>query len=197
MFVISWMYSVFLVIRDIPRLWNIHNFYHYLLDIPDRNIQTVEWQLVVSRLMALRDANFSTAQNLSPETRRILNDKTRQRMDAHDIANRLMRQENYLIALFNKEILDVTIPIPFFGNRYIFSHTTEWHVRLAVMDFVFDHNNQVNPIFLKERNRRDLVQKLRNRFITTGLISIVCAPFTVVLVLTSYFFKYFTVSLDA
>ena len=174
-------------------MWDMHNFYLYLLEIPDRNIQTVDWQHVVSRLMALRDANLATAQNLSLETRRILHDTTRQRMDAHDIANRLMRQENYLIALFNKEILDVTIPIPFLGNRHIFSQTTEWHVRLAVMDFVFDKRNQLNPVFLKDKNRSDLVNKLRSRFLATGFVSIVCAPFAVVFVFASYIFKYFTV----
>ena len=193
-FALSWMYVAVGFIRDIPRLWNMHNFYHYLLEIPDRNIQTVSWQLVVSRLMALRDANLSTAQNVLPETRRILQDKSRQRMDAHDIANRLMRRENYLIALFNKEILDVTMPMPFLGKRQFFSRTTEWHVGLSIMDFVFDSRNQINPLFLKEKHRRYLVEQLRHRFFLVGVISILCAPFAVSLFCVSYFFKYFSVS---
>jgi autophagy-related protein 9 len=143
--------------------------------------------------MALRDLNLATAPNLSAETRKLLDSKSRQRLDAIDIASRLMRRDNYLIALFNKEILDVTVPLPFLGNRYIFSETTRWHVNLAVMDFVFSlPNGQFNPDFLKERNRRELVKKLRTRFFWTGIISIICAPFAVVFVLTSYLFKYFT-----
>jgi autophagy-related protein 9 len=107
-----------------------------------------------------------------------------------------MRQENYLIALFNKEILDVTIAVPFFGPRYMFSQTTEWHMRLAVMDWVFNGpGNSINPEFLKERNRRNLVKTLQSRFKMTGVISLFCAPFAVVYVLTSYLFKYFTVSI--
>jgi autophagy-related protein 9 len=184
------------MIVDLPRLRAMHDFYHYLLDIPDRDIQTIQWQQVVSRVMALRDLNLTTASNLSPETRKLLDSKSRQRLDAIDIASRLMRRENYLIALFNKEILDVTVPIPFLGNRYIFSETTKWHVNLAVMDFVFSGaNGQFNQDFLKERNRRELVKKLKTRFFWTGIISIICAPFAVVFVLASYLFKYFTVSL--
>ncbi|KAF2195237.1 autophagy protein-like protein Apg9 [Zopfia rhizophila CBS 207.26] len=191
-FIIYWSYSFIQLVRDYPRLQIMHDFYHYLLDIPDQDIQTVEWQHIISRLMALRDANFVTASNLSPETRKVLDHKSRLRMDAVDIASRLMRQENYLIALFNKEILDVTIPVPFLGNRYVFSQTTEWHVKLAIMDFVFGQNNQVNLDFLKERNRRSLVRTLQTRLVMTGLISIVCAPFTVTFVVASYVFKYFT-----
>ena len=191
-----WIYCFYTMVTDIPRLRAMHDFYHHLLDIPDRDIQTVEWQLVVSRIMALRDLNLTTASNLSPETRKLLDSKSRQRLDAIDIASRLMRRENYLIALFNKEVLDVTVPIPFLGNRYIFSETTRWHVELAILDFVFSgKNGQFNPEFLKERNRRELVKRLRTRLMGVGLISVICAPFAVVFVLASYLFKYFAVSI--
>jgi autophagy-related protein 9 len=188
------LYSFARLVLDIPQLKAMHDFYHYLLDIPDRDIQTVQWQQIVARIMALRDLNARTASNLSPAVRKLLNHESRQRLDAVDIASRLMRQDNYLIALFNKEILDVTIPIPFLGNRYIFSETTKWHVRLAIMDFVFSGpNNTFNQDFLKVANRRDLVKKLQNRFFWVGVISIIYAPFTVTFVLASYLFKYFTV----
>jgi autophagy-related protein 9 len=172
----------------------MYNFYHYLLDIPDRNLQSASWQLIVKRLMALRDANYSTAKNISPRARRILEDKSRQSMDAHDIANRLMRRENYLIAIFNKDVMDLTIEIPFLGSRQFFSRTTEWHVGLSVIDFAFGPDNQIDPKFLRESNRRELVAKLNSRFRTTAVISIICAPFAVTYYCTSFFFKYFTVS---
>jgi autophagy-related protein 9 len=193
LFIIYWLYSFYSMITELPRLRAMHDFYHHLLDIPDRDIQTIQWQQIVSRIMALRDQNLATASNLSPATRKLLDTKSRQRLDAIDIASRLMRRENYLIALFNKEVLDVTVPIPFLGNRYIFSETTSWHVNLAIMEFVFSGpNGQFNQDFLKERNRRDLVRRLKGRLFYTGIISIICAPFAVLFVLASYLFKYFT-----
>lgn len=193
LFTIYFFYSFWTMATALPRLRAMHDFYHHLLDIPDRDIQTIQWQQVVSRIMALRDLNLATASNLSAETRKLLDSKSRQRLDAVDIASRLMRRDNYLIALFNKEILDVTVPLPIIGNRYIFSETTRWHVNLAVMDFVFSGpNGQFNPDFLKERNRRELVKRLKTRFFWTGIISILCAPFAVLFVLASYLFKYFT-----
>jgi autophagy-related protein 9 len=193
-FIIYWLWAVVQLVLELPSLRRMHDFYLYLLDIPDRDIQSIQWQQVVSRIMALRDQNLATAVNLSPETRKLLDSKSRQRLDAIDIASRLMRKENFLISLFNKEILDVTVPVPFLGNRYIFSETTEWHVNLAIMDFVFSaQNGRFNTDFMKERNRRDLVKKLQNRLKVVGLISIVCAPFTVSYFLASYLFRYFTV----
>ena len=193
LFIIYWLYSFYSLVTELPRLRAMHDFYHHLLDIPDRDIQTIQWQQIVSRIMALRDQNLTTASNLSHEARKILDSKSRQRLDAVDIASRLMRRDNYLIALFNKEVLDVTVPIPFLGNRYIFSETTSWHVNLAVMEFVFSGpNGQFNQDFLKEKNRRELVRRLKGRLFWTGIISIICAPFAVVFVLASYLFKYFT-----
>ncbi|KAF2687768.1 autophagy-related protein 9 [Lentithecium fluviatile CBS 122367] len=192
-FIIYWLYSFQRLVRDVPRLRTMRDFYEHLLDIPDRDIQTIQWQQIVGRIMALRDSNLTTASNLSPNVRKLLDSKSRQRLDAVDIASRLMRRDNYLIALFNKEILDVSITVPFLGKRSVFSETTHWHVNLAIMDYVFSGpNGQFNQDFLKERNRRALVEKLKSRFVLTGMISVVCAPFAVAFVLASYLFKYFT-----
>ncbi|KAF2445591.1 autophagy-related protein 9 [Karstenula rhodostoma CBS 690.94] len=192
-FIVYWLWSIVKLVGRFPRLQAMHDFYHHLLEIPDRDIQTVQWQHVVGRMMALRDANLTTASNLTPEVRKLLDSRSRQRLDAVDIASRLMRRDNYLIALFNKEILDVSIPIPFLGNRFIFSETTRFHVNLAIMDFVFSGpNGSFNQDFLRERNRRNLVATLRTRLMYTGFLSVLCAPFAVVYFLASYLFARFT-----
>lgn len=194
-FTIYWLYSFQRLVRNVPRLRTMRDFYEHLLDIPDRDIQTIQWKQIVNRIMALRDHNLTTAANLSSKVRKLLDSKSRQRLDAVDIASRLMRRDNYLIALFNKEVLDVTISVPFLGNRTIFSETTHWHVNLAIMDFVFSGpNGQFNQDFLKEKNRRVLVERLKTRLLWTGIISVVCAPFAVTFILASYLFKYFNVS---
>lgn len=193
LFAVSWIYSLIQYLVDIPRLWEMHNFFHYLLGIPDTDIQTVSWQLVVHKLMALRDANATTAQNLSAENRRFITSQSKQRMDAHDIANRLMRKENYLIALINKDYFDLTVPIPFVGNKQFFTRSIEWNIGLCLMDYVFDEDGQIRPDFLTSTNRRRLIDTLRQRFALAGIINIFFAPFLFVYYCISYFFQYFTV----
>ena len=72
-------------------------------------------------------------------------------MDAHDIANRLMRRENYLIALFNKDILDLTVPLPFIGNRQFVSQTMMWAIDFCIMDFAFTEDGILNPTMLNSK----------------------------------------------
>ncbi|KMU76254.1 LOW QUALITY PROTEIN: Atg9p [Coccidioides immitis RMSCC 3703] len=191
LFTVFWFGKVFQYIIDFRRLRHMHDFYLYLLDVPDSDIQTISWQEVVGRLMALRDANPATAGTVSTKHRKYIGSQSKQRMDAHDIANRLMRKENYLIALFNKEILDLTLPIPFLRNRQLFSRTLEWNLNLCILDYVFNEQGQLRPLFLKATHRRALSEGLRRRFIFAGVMNIFIAPFIVAYFLMHYFFRYF------
>ncbi len=192
LFAFLWICKGFEYVKDIRRLRNMQDFYHYLLEIPDLEIQTVSWQEVVRRLMLLRDSNPSTAKAVSDHHRRFMGSQSKQRMDAHDIANRLMRRDNYLIALINKDVLDLTLPIPFFRNRQLFSKTLQWNLSLCILDFVFNEQGQVRPHFLKDSHRRALSDGLRRRFLFAGVMNVVCAPFIFVYFMMLYFFRYFT-----
>ncbi|KAF2101482.1 membrane protein Gsa14p [Rhizodiscina lignyota] len=191
-FVVFWIYSFIQAVVKLPQLWEMHNFYHYLLGIPDSDIQTVSWQFIVQKMMALRDANATTALKITAANRRFITSQSKQRMDAHDIANRLMRQDNYLIALVNKGYLDLTVPIPFLGNTQFWTRNIEWFIWLCLMDFVFDEDGQIKPQFLTSTHRRELIDKLRHRFAAAAFISILWSPFYFGYYLLSYFFQYFT-----
>lgn len=169
----------------------MHNFFRYLLHISDSEIQTVSWQEVVKRLMSLRDSNPATAAGLSERHRRFMGSQSKQRMDAHDIANRLMRRDNYLIALINKDILDLTLPWPFLKRRQLFSRTMEWNLSFCILDYVFDNQGQVRPHFLKDTHRRVLSDALRRRFIIVGVMNFLFAPFIFTYFFLLYFFRYF------
>ena len=191
---LTWIFKLFEYLFDIRRLWILHDFYRYLLEIPDYDVQTVSWQVVVAKLMALRDSNPITAQNVSAGNRRFIGHQSKQRMDAHDIANRIMRKDNYLIALFNKEILDLTVPIPFLSDRQFFSKAVEWNISLCVIEYVFNEQGQVKPLFLKDRHRRGLVNGLHMRFKFAAIMSIITAPIMVIYCFALYFLRYFMVS---
>ena len=187
-----WIWQIFGTIRDIPRLKNMHDFYQYLLEVPDTDIQTIQWQEIVKRLMALRDLNPSTVVHVPERHRQFLGTQSKQRMDAHDIANRLMRRDNYMIALINKEILDMTLPIPFLANRSLFSKTMEWNLSLCIMDFVFDKRGQPGKEFLRDTSRKELSESLRLRFFLVGVLDIIIAPFAVLYLTVFYFFQNFS-----
>ena len=192
LFTFFWVFKVFDYCRDVRRLRSMQSFYRYLLEIRDSDMQTVSWQEVVKKLMNLRDLNPTTAAGIKEQHRRFMGTQSKQRMDAHDIANRLMRRDNYLIALINKDVLDFTLPLPFFRNRQLFSRTLEWNLQYCILDFVFNEQGQVRNLFLKDTHRRGLSEGFRSRFLFAGFISLVCAPFAVLYYMLFYFFRYFT-----
>lgn len=189
--VLFWILRLFQYALDMQRLKHLHDFYLYLLDISDSELQSISWQEVVSRLMALRDSNASVAANISATSRKFVHTQSKQRMDAHDIANRLMRRDNYFIAMINKEVLDFTLPIPFLRNRQLFTRVLEWNVKWCIMDFVFNERAQVQQIFLKDTHRRELSEALRKRMIFAGCVNLLVAPFLIALLLIRSFFTHF------
>lgn len=187
-----WITKLFQYVIETKRLWNMHEFYRHLLDISDNDIQTISWQEVVSRLMALRDANPNIATKKSSKNRQFAGTQNKERLDAHDIANRLMRRDNYMIAMINKDILDLTLPIPFYRNRQLFSRALEWNIQQCIMDYVFNSKGQVRQLFLKDTHRKALSEGLRRRFVFAGTTNLIIAPFLITYFLVQYFFENFT-----
>ncbi|KAI0780544.1 APG9-domain-containing protein [Trametes elegans] len=181
------------------RLVDMYRFYTHLLHIPDEDIQTISWPEVVRRIGAIRESNPLTA--LSSIT--AAHQSVTAKLDAHDIANRIMRQENYLIALFNKELLDLRVPLPEALERFPALHTAEegkgktltraleWNLRFCLMEYLFDESGRVRKVFLKSKNRAALIEGLRRRFIFMGILNAIFAPFIVLYLLMYSFFRYF------
>lgn len=194
-----WIFTFYFIfklihyITDMRRLYIIRDFYVHLLSIPEDDMQTVTWQDVVARIMALREHNPKTAANLTATAKKWVASQSKERLDASDIANRLMRRENYLIALVNKEVVDLKLSLPFLGTRELYSQTLEWTLMFSILDFVFDEKGQVNQEFLKADRRGELSQKLRARFLFAGAMNLILAPFIVGYLVIVYFLTYYQV----
>ena len=107
-------------------------------------------------------------------------------LDAHDVANRIMRKENYLIALFNKSVLNLAIPIPLALSRsrsftfltdrlaiatstlqeannpslklVFLTKTLEWNLSFCLLGFLFGPDGQVRRAFVQEKSKSELIQ---------------------------------------
>lgn len=126
---------------------------------------------MVKRIEAIRDENPLTAVGSSAQNDPDYTNPAA-KLDAHDIANRIMRQENYLIALFNKDLLDLRLPLPDMGHRFLMllglyekekrgttlTKALEWNLRFCLMDYLFDQSGRVKKSFLDGRNRETLIK---------------------------------------
>ncbi|CAK5277584.1 unnamed protein product [Mycena citricolor] len=194
LFIAFYVWQIVSFVFAVLRLVDMYHFYTHLLKIPDADIQTISWPEVVRRIGAIREDNPMTALSSNKA-----NDTGTAKLDAHDIANRILRQENYLIALFNKDVLDLRVPLPPALKRFaaqdgrgtLLTRAMEWNLRFCLMEYLFDQHGKVRKVFLKSKNRPVLIEGLRRRFIFMGMLNAVFAPFIVLYLLMYSFFRYF------
>ncbi|EAU88703.2 autophagy-type protein 9 [Coprinopsis cinerea okayama7 len=150
LFTAFYLWQIYSYVMDVLRLVDMYNFYTHLLKIPDSDIQTISWAEVVRRIGAIRQENPITAISSTGSKSKDNNTSTA-KLDAHDVANRIMRQENYLIALFNKDLLDLRVPLPGFLNRFVtpekgkgkvLTQALEWNLRFCLMGYLFDSHGR-------------------------------------------------------
>ncbi|KAG8730583.1 autophagy protein atg9 [Ceratobasidium sp. 414] len=191
-----YIYQILQFALSIRRLLELYQFYTHLLGVPDSDVQTISWPEIVRRIGLIREQNPITALS-SNAAASPTNATTTAKLDAHDIANRIMRQENYLIALFDRGLLDLRVPLPRFlqlggePGQQTLTRALEWNIRACLLGHLFDHRGTVRTVFLKEKNRAGLAAELKRRMIFFGLVNAIFAPFIVVYLMMHSFFRYF------
>ncbi|CCG80926.1 Autophagy-related protein 9 [Taphrina deformans PYCC 5710] len=182
----GWCIRLFGTVSDLRTLWEMHEFYLHLLNISETDMQTISWQEIVNRMLVLRDSNPSTASHNQHST------QSRESMDAHSIANRIMRKDNYLVAMINKEVIDTSVPL--FGKRPLLTWLVEWNLSLCIFAYLFDERGQVRQAFVREPGpqKKALVDALRSRFRFAALLNLFIFPFISGYLLFRHFLTYFS-----
>ncbi|KAJ2881435.1 autophagy protein atg9, partial [Coemansia asiatica] len=178
-----WLAQMIRTVMDVPSLLEIRAFYTEVLGISPADISTAAWHEVVARMVKLRDAEIREYRGLTKS--RILG----YRLTADSIVNRIMRRENYMIALFNKDVLNISIPG--LGKHQVLTKALEWNLSFCLMSYLFDERGQLRHRFLKESNREILTKGLRRRFQFMAAINMMFAPFIVVFLILYSFLRYF------
>lgn len=157
-----------------------------MLEIASQDdIQTISWPEIVRRIGNIRQDNPITS--VRPGDKKLTeswlgDDNDFAKLDAHDVANRILRQENYLIALFNKDLLDLRVRVPLptaitgilpssmvsinsNGRAFLvlgqqrLTKALEWNLRYCLMGHLFDHRGRVRKDFVRGRRRGELAEQ--------------------------------------
>ncbi|KAK1736776.1 autophagy-related protein 9 [Skeletonema marinoi] len=111
------------------------------------------------------------------------------------VAQRIMRRENFMIAFFNRGLLDLTLPTlpPQFGRvatwmnkpkeekRIFFSKSIEWSIYFCVLNYMFNHSRKIRPAFYGDPS------SLRRRFFLCGVAHAIFMPFLLFFVSLHFF----------
>ncbi|CAL9051903.1 unnamed protein product [Musa banksii] len=160
----------------------IRHFYYNRLNITDREIQTTPWPQVLEKVVQLQKSQqLCVVKELS----------------AHDVVMRIMRKENYLIAMLNKGILAFPISswVPGAGpavksrttgrkNHLILPKTLEWTLNWCIFESMFDSN------FCLQRDFINNPSSLRKRLIYVGIGLFLISPCLVIFMLVYLFLRH-------
>ncbi|KJE90584.1 hypothetical protein CAOG_01880 [Capsaspora owczarzaki ATCC 30864] len=172
-----WLFQFMLIFRNMRSLLDMRTFYVDELQIPESEIETVRWNEVLRKLEQVqRKRNICIVKKeITPQ----------------DVANRIMRKDNYLVALMNKDLLNLRVNIPFLGPRIILPKALEWNIARCILDYVFDKRyGTMKEHFLDAKHAERLAKGLRKRFFFMAVVNLLFAPFIMVFMLTYFFFRY-------
>mmetsp|Transcript_1070 Transcript_1070/g.1592 ORF Transcript_1070/g.1592 Transcript_1070/m.1592 type:complete len:525 (-) Transcript_1070:451-2025(-) len=148
----------------------MRQFYFKQLNITTRDLQTMKWSTVIERLVELQDTGRYRIQ---------INGDT---LNAKNIAQRIMRKENYMIAMVNHEILP--IGSEFYGNSWFLGKILEKMIEICILDQLF------NDRFILKREFVNQPHRLRRRFRLFGIVSFLLLPFSLGFMFIYFFLKY-------
>lgn len=162
---------------DIHKMKEMKNFYNNHLQISEFELKTIRWQKVLEKLETLQaETNFYLGN---------------EEFSAHNVANRILKKDNYLIAMFNKNIFNFNIPyIDKYVDIPIFTRGMEWNIQYCIMNFIFDDRMKLKADFRDPDKRIHLANDLKKRLMVMGILNIFLLPFLFLFLLFYGLFKY-------
>lgn len=156
---------------EVKEFYLIKRFVNDKLGISEREISTILWPALVDKILALQEAGVLIVKH---------------RLTSLDIASRIMRRDNYFMAMVNKEVLDLRLPyMPFVYTKPMLTKAMEWNLNYCVMSHVFD------PLSFTVRSRFVAdPAALQRRVVCMGLINLVLSPFIFMFMIIYFFFKH-------
>lgn len=143
------------------------------LGIGERKLQSgaVDWDRdVVCKIQQLQ---------VSGQYRIAIHGQADETLNALLVAQRILRKENFMVALFNNPtLLDFSLPV--LPGVVFFSKSLEWTIYFCILNFMYNHKYQLRPAFYLDPN------SLKRRFFLCGIGHVIFMPF-LLFFMTLYF----------
>lgn len=163
---------IFLLI-DIKRIKKIHKFYVKFLKINQKELQILSWDQIIGRLKKLHNDGFKIQFKDEPPT-------------AHEIAARIMRNDNLFICLINQGFFDIDIKINNTIYNIYLGNMLLWNIRNIILGDLFDNDFKLRTSWRNGNIKRSLKCKVR----LYSIISFLIMPFFII-----FYFCYFILNI--
>lgn len=161
------------------QFWDIKQFYNTALGIQDNELDNLNWHEIQTKIRAVQ-----LEQQMCIHKRELTE---------LDIYHRILRQENYMVALVNKRLLPARLNVPFVGEYVYWTKALRFNIQGLL--FWSPWSPFENPWHLREEYKRpNLRQELANRLgkqiLWLAFINLIFAPVILIWELLYNFFNY-------
>mmetsp|Transcript_9901 Transcript_9901/g.16301 ORF Transcript_9901/g.16301 Transcript_9901/m.16301 type:complete len:1086 (-) Transcript_9901:92-3349(-) len=166
-----WIWKCMKSVETVCDSLDMSNFYSEKLGLKLVDLQYMQWYEVLERLISIHNHGLC---RIGPKGT----------ITVHDVALYVMRNENYLIGLINKNTLDLVVPwwiSPFASDELFLTQSLEWSLSFCIMDYMYDDGFELSAEFLND------VAGLQWRFQVVGLIHFLLLPFMLIFMAMNFF----------
>jgi len=135
------IYKLTLFIPKINKLFDTYNYYINTLNIKNDELYSVDWSVILNKMISLNPLH-----------------------NTFDLTNKIMKKDNYMIALIDKKIIDLP--------NFVFTKQLEMNLKYIILQ---EHNNNIES------------NELKKRFIMYGIVNAI-SSFFIFLFHIGYFF---------
>ncbi|CAK4647403.1 hypothetical protein LEN26_005346 [Aphanomyces euteiches] len=165
-FFVFWVTRVVAFASNARDVWDMHGFYVEKLRIDAHQIQTMTWDEVVDRLLVLLPQANDRPSLTHHRSSYQLQVDPKALSTPLDIARRVMRKENYMIACMNSPLFQTELPSWVrLSSHVIFSRNMEFNLQMCVLD----------PMFSSTRPQS--AEELKKRLTVAGIVNLLLIPF--------------------
>jgi autophagy-related protein 9 len=154
------------ILLSIRKLYRIKIVYNYHLKIPDNILQVVTWDYVVKRLLKCPTCRIHSLNGGE--------------LNVLDVANVIMRKENYFIALMDNEVIPLTD----------MTSNLEWHIDYCIIDHVINTPDGRELLLFKNRDRDELIKILRRKMFIMATLKLLSSPFLFIYKIIRFILEY-------
>lgn len=162
---VFWAHQLCRAIWRAWKYWEIRMFYTEALKIPPSELKNYAWEDVLKKLQI---AQKHYKMNIR-----------KQDLTELDIHHRILRFNNFMVAMVNRSKLPCKINIPLYGEKVFFSEGLRYNYEMILFwgyGAAFDNSYHLNDKYKQRHNHEELTKKLQGVISIYALVNILLFP---------------------
>ncbi|CAG9854013.1 unnamed protein product [Phyllotreta striolata] len=150
---------------QIIHFWDIKQFYNTALGIQDDDLDNLTWSDVMEKI---KSAQLDIQMCIH-----------KRELTELDIYHRILRQENYMVAMVNKHLFPPRFNVPFLGELVYWTKTLRYNIQALLFWSPwspFESPWQLREEYKKQNLRNELATQLGRNILWLALINLCLAP---------------------